>query len=303
MENIKLHDHFRYMSYPERELDKRPFSEAWAEFLESQPSYLKDYTDRFKRCLEWIDTQPNRLMLANTRIGIEVEAENIAHSTRNEWWTRVNDGSLRNNGAEFITNVGLKLIQLPDAIAAFKRGVINHNPQVDFTPRTSVHVHVDVQNLTFLQLQTLVAVYLLLEEGLFSMVNPSRKHNLFCLPLRESGMSTEYKVYEQLQSWSKYSALNLKTTTTYGTVEFRHMHGEFTPIYLAVWVMILTRLVVYVRTTPIKNIRTDVMSIKGESTYKLFLDTVLGDLQEFMTFDPLEFDLAATDAKIVLSVY
>ena len=111
----------------------------------------------------------------NTYIGIEVETENVKRFNQHSpYWRMIEDGSLRNSGREFITppirawRVEHALVQLFDH---------ELNSDIEFSERTSIHIHMNVRTLTVPQLETLIMAYLVFEKVLFNYVGNDRYSN------------------------------------------------------------------------------------------------------------------------------
>src|SRR3990167_2684205 len=112
----------------------------------------------------------NRIQLANppfsfldpkTHVGIEVEVENVSYINPNIplcFWQITEDGSLRNHGKEFKTFP----IPLQHAHVALEQLFQGLNPDIDFSHRTSIHVHMDIRGLTMSQLLGLLLTYTVL---------------------------------------------------------------------------------------------------------------------------------------------
>jgi len=182
--------------------------------------------------------------------GMECEIENIRRVNDNLMdgegaWSMTEDGSLRNNGKEFIS----KPLPRATLLAEFDKlhDQIEYKTQdrtVAFSPRTSVHVHVNCPDLEPSQVRSIVLWYALFEPLFFLMVDESRRNNIHCVGLDQTVLSDIYKRnLEYLHSkWSKYSALNILPLNKYGTIEFRGMRstGDLDAIYK--WVEIIDEL-------------------------------------------------------------
>jgi hypothetical protein len=185
-------------------------------------------------------------------IGIEVELEGLnaeeqaslrherlleAPSLRNACragWTVTTDGSLRAGGVEFISG--------PDTLE-------NHLPRVELlymaiteglvrpSVRTGIHVHVNMQHASNLDMLAFMRAYVVLEPLLFQYVGVERRHNIYCVPLywAENERRLWRSLARELQApgspgtwivlwraFCKYSALNLESFARFGTFEFRH---------------------------------------------------------------------------------
>ena len=165
----------------------------------------------------------------NTYIGIEVETENVTYwdDGYSPYWKITEDGSLRNNGREFIS-VPIKAFRVENALTSLFEKQLNKD--IDFSERTSIHIHMNVRTMTVEQLKTMILLYLVFEKAMFRYVNPDRYDNIFCVPLNETnfggnlrGLFEEDYIHDM--SWLKYTAMNLCPIFEKGTVEFRHLHG------------------------------------------------------------------------------
>lgn len=173
--------------------------------------------------------------------GLECEIEAIRDCSTS--WNITEDGSLRNNGREFISPP----IPFSTAVQEFKNlhAHLKILPGHDaFSERTSIHAHVNCQNVEELHVRNIIFMYALYEEFFFSMVAPDRKHNIHCVPLTETHLPSIYRMglAGLCQRWHKYTALNIKPLSKYGTLEFRHMHGHNDAELLAEWLSVLERL-------------------------------------------------------------
>lgn len=183
--------------------------------------------------------------------GIECEIESLKNVRKIPDTFQVHDdGSLRNNGKEFVTvPMGLK-----ENVEAFKNlhaSLVFVDKAVAFSSRTSIHVHMNCQNLDEKVVRKAVLFYALFEETFFALVDPSRRNNIHCVALTDTPLVDIYRasLSSMRQSWSKYTALNLLPLGSLGTIEFRHMHGHDDPRLLEEWLTCLERLMVLARTT------------------------------------------------------
>lgn len=180
--------------------------------------------------------------------GLELEIESV--DTGKSWSglrTDVidckDDHSLRNNGREFITTP----LNLQTSLVLFQNvhtSVKFHKPLEKFSPRTSIHVHVNCQPLQADVVRQAVLLYALFEEAFFAMVAPDRRDNIHCVPLTETHLSNYFRGSLEVMAsrWHKYTALNLIPLRSLGTLEFRHMQGHDDPVLLRDWLMTLEKL-------------------------------------------------------------
>lgn len=205
------------------------------------------------------------LLLTDDKVGIESELEGLDRgidqyqqdTSLTNFWNVVTDDSLRSHGSfsacEFVFNepmFGEDVIQALNIL----EGTINRT--VD-SERTSVHVHLDVRDMSYNQLLRLVINYLLVEPIIFSLAGEGREDNFYCTPLRNS---TGYlrdigralisfndnrdSFYSTIgnNGGNKYTALNLLPIAQQGSVEFRHMHGTCNAEEITYWINIILSL-------------------------------------------------------------
>lgn len=176
--------------------------------------------------------------------GIECEIEDI--KAWNEWvgdhWGITEDGSLRNNGKEFLMPPN----NFNNSMEMFKKLHANLSlGKEPFSDRTSIHVHVNMQNLRENEVKQIILLYALFEEYFFMIPDSGRRANIHCVPLSETFLPSYYNQGLPVlhQKWQKYSALNVKPLTEHGTLEFRHMHGHNDADKMAQWLKLLENLV------------------------------------------------------------
>lgn len=232
----------------------------------------------------------NTKPLHNSRyiFGIEVEVEGITKSdyrgTYADYWTATTDNSLRNNGVEFVS-APLRADQLEGAFAQLKQSInTNHN----FSPRTSVHVHMNVRDMTINQINNLLIVYTVVEDLLFNYAGESRKNNVFCIRLQDTNYIDNMRLFQNnptgtVHRWNKYTALNLHPIADKGTVEFRHMRGTLDVDVLLTWVNLLSCIKTFAKDNTTNHIFQQVMMLNAESNYEMFLYRVFGDYTKHLS--------------------
>lgn len=178
---------------------------------------------------------------------IEVEAEDTLPTDVPKPWVAQGDDSLRNIGVEYVTD-------RPIACDSTKYGIIKgltdklkNCKVVEGSPRTSVHVHVNITEFTPLQLWTAITTYWLLENLLIKYCGEQdREGNVFCLRLCDSEGIMRY-IREDLRArdgWAfstfrqddvKYASQNLGCISRLGSLEYRGMRGTIDPDIIDRW--------------------------------------------------------------------
>ena len=163
-----------------------------------------------------------------TYVGIECEIENVCNGTyfgiHDPYWHKTKDGSLRNNGAEFIS-IPLKVTRVEQALNILFNQTLSK--EVSYSTRTSTHVHINVRTLTLKQLESMVLTYMIFERALFNWIGNDRHKNIYCVPLHDVVLQRNFckRVLDNNINWEKYTALNLRPIYEKGTVEYRHLEG------------------------------------------------------------------------------
>lgn len=175
--------------------------------------------------------------------GIECEIESVKPDQSFPNFTATHDGSLRNDGIEFISNP----LPRETLLAAFRNlhTTIEYYESEDaFSPRTSTHVHINCRSLSETQARDLILFYALFEEFFFTLVDKDRRANIHCVPLTETFLPQIYKydLRKYINNWHKYTALNILPLTKFGTIEFRHLQGTSDSVLLDEWVTTLENL-------------------------------------------------------------
>lgn len=203
--------------------------------------------------------QSDRLVDNSIPIGVEIELENIDHNDiLIKGWVNHSDGSLRNNGCEFVTGVQiynnvlpLKGKDLVDALDVIYDHLTRFEPDAEVSERTSVHIHIDFSEFTVDELSTFIILYTIFEKVLFEYAGMNRYNNLYCSPI-----TADAKLFQKIskslyshslalviqQACAKYSAMNLHSLTKLGTIEFRMHRGSTDTSKILEWINILLSL-------------------------------------------------------------
>jgi hypothetical protein len=240
----------------------------------------------------------------DTAVGVELEIEGIerydAERFPHKFWNIYHDGSLRDGGREFIMgstiNTGrdrpvvipFKGVDIVRALKAWDEYLKYHIKRYGaptLSKRCSSHVHIDVRDLSFPEISSLIILYVIMERTLFTYVGENRKESIYCLPFFKSkylgeavGRSLATRnLSSAFQSLcTKYDAMNLNSISGKGSVEFRMHPGCFDYERILQWVNILLSLKKYAKvfnTDELKDLPESIsnMGIDG------WLDTVFGD--------------------------
>lgn len=187
-------------------------------------------------------------------VGIEVETESIRpyEQPQMSLWSAVADHSLRNYGIEYITKIPLARDQISSGLAELNDKVIKKQNLIKDSITTSVHVHLNFLNNTWMDLARFLTTYYMVENLTIKFSGPDRLSNLFCLPMCDAEGELEgainmvktignlkHKSFNLVQEAYKYSALNLASFPRLGTLEVRSMRGTTDVNLIEEWINIL----------------------------------------------------------------
>ena len=207
--------------------------------------------------------KPSLLLATDDFIGLEVElerCENMRESELPAQWVAERDGSLRNNGREYKFSQPLFGEDIIYALESLEVMCKDCKPVV--TDRCSLHVHLNIKDLSPDELLNLILLYSVCEPAFFSKVAPNRRDNFYCRPLNITddylstinymfktyitGSSDYFNFRNRVNSRQsdglKYSALNVNPISTFGSLEFRHHQGTYKAFEILQWVNYILKL-------------------------------------------------------------
>lgn len=190
------------------------------------------------------------------RLGIEIEVEgrNLPRPERqpfNKFWVIEHDGSLKGaDNAEYVSKGALPRDGVVHALELLEEQYKLCESRVDESIRAGVHVHLNVQDKTPLELMTFLTTYFILENYFVNWCGKGRVGNHFCLRAEDAEFVVNQLVkVGQTKDWRhvntedvRYSALNLLSLFKYGTVEFRSMQGTRNLKKVLTWVDLILQL-------------------------------------------------------------
>lgn len=186
-------------------------------------------------------------------VGIEIEVEGINLPKSPKGWVPHRDGSLRGEESmEYVLSRPVAREQVGDYLDRMHKAYKQAGTRVDESNRTSVHVHINMQNYHITQVFNVITAFVMLEPMLVHFCGEEREGNLFCL--RTQDAEWFFTCIEQLvtgrvnwrRGWRsndmRYAAINLASLTKYGSLEFRSMRGTRDMTLIEQWVGILLRI-------------------------------------------------------------
>lgn len=232
-------------------------------------------------------------------IGVEVELERTQNMmTPDEtFWSTVSDGSLRNNGKEFVFREPLYGVAIGQALMNLQAHIDGGRPEA--SERCSVHVHINISDMTTAQLHKMLMLYLIFERTLVRYHNGTRENNIFCVPfykaprdiaLIDSLFAENTRQMDNMFSkFNKYYAINLQAIQEFGSLEFRHMGGSLNMNEVLIWIKIIMCLK-KASLDSNYNPYTLITNISGRGPRTTFYE-IFGELASLMDYNSLEEDL------------
>lgn len=188
-------------------------------------------------------------------IGIEIECEGKSLPDNiMSYWTTHNDGSLRPppgyQGIEYVFKKPLGRKHSFLALDYLEKKFAESKSKFIDSPRTSVHVHLNYFDKTYLQAFNMIVLYYIFEEILVEYSGSHRIGNLFCLRGKDAeGVPfalAQAMRHEDVMSLAgdsiRYAALNISALFKYGSLEFRSFRGTTSAKEISKWVHILLAL-------------------------------------------------------------
>lgn len=214
-------------------------------------------------------------------VEIEIEGENLPEDIPKEWRME-HDGSLRGQYprqcAEYVFRKPLDPTKAKLTINKLIKYLEQEEARPNFSHRTSLHVHVNCQQLDWEQYSAFLYTSLLMERVMLQYCGKGRIGNRFCLRVSDAegyaddlltlftkgfeffalGGGAPYKV--------KYSAINIAPAREYGSLEFRGMRGTLDKAVIFNWL------------TALENVYNFALE-KGsvEKVHKFFVNSAIED--------------------------
>jgi hypothetical protein len=239
-------------------------------------------------------------------VGIEIELEGIRYPVNPEYyWKSKTDGSLRNHGVEY-ASIPLMAYQVEYAMKYFQDFIQLKNHPV-FSPRTSVHIHMNVRNMTWSEIEVFVLLYSIFERHFFMQTTKERERGIFCVPIYKTDLLDKLMPIENVSHyWNKYAAINLCTITgngdmpAFGTIEFRHMHGTMDEKVIVDWVNNIHTLKKAAMKYTLEDVYEMLETMNSTSAYLGLYTKIFGDYAKPWAMQKEDFEYCITMTKLAL---
>jgi hypothetical protein len=224
------------------------------------------------------------------QIGVEIEVEGYSlpqEKSVSKFWRKDVDGSLKGESAEYVLKKPVSLAELDKAFEELNKGFQDYESKVENSFRAGVHVHINVQDLSTIEVMNLIFTYLFLEEVLLSYCAKSRQGNHFCLRLSDAGYLCE-KLTEAVMTENlfcldtedlRYASINVTSLFKYGSIEFRSLESTTDFSRIKDWAKVLYNLKLFAKTVKNPSHLLSEMSVTG---FTDFARQAMGDCFSIM---------------------
>lgn len=235
-------------------------------------------------------------------VGIEIECEgNNLNPVNVNGWKTVDDNSLRgdfpHSRCEWVLKKPIDVEDVLPAMQWLEDSQRAAHPAFSF--RTSVHVHVNVQQLNTNQIVNMAYTYFICETVMMNYCAPHRRGNRFCLRMEDAeGIQkffTKLISYQEARWYLlnpndsvRYAALNFEAMWKYGSIEFRGLEGTLSPEKINNWASALVMIREFAKR--FDNLQ-QIHDFFVKNSPNMFLDNVLGGYSEAFKYDGFAQDL------------
>lgn len=220
-------------------------------------------------------------------VGIEVEVENVHDWKTSDIWSAKEDGSLRNYGVEYIS-IPIPADTVHQALLHLFHDLLPEDPV--FSKRTSIHIHLNIQDLNVEEIKYLIYLYTIFEKCFYRLVEKERRQSIFCIPLQDTQLLNIIKHKKLLDplrlSWHKYCGLNILPIKTLGTLEFRHLHGTNNLEFITDWVTLIVYMKEFIKTVDKEGLNSIINTLNTTSMYYAFANNVFKNKANLIFANP-----------------
>lgn len=222
-------------------------------------------------------------------VGIEIEMEG---STLNiggtDHWSLHDDGSLRPNPErmEYVLTRPVPYKDVPSVLRELQGTLSKAGAKLNPSDRCGVHIHINCQDLTPMQVISFISTYLILEEPMVKWCGEEREGNLFALRAKDAEwivssliQSIQEGGFTNFNSEMRYSSVNVAALLKFGSLEFRALNTPKDFSIIETWVDMLMKIKNYA--ISFKHPR-DIVEAVSAGGFTKFPKQVLGDMAELI---------------------
>ena len=285
-----------------------PFSKILRKKAPATPTGVAELITAYEQEHPKYAVEITRLASQEAIVGIEIEVEKVGNTSTDNYpvWSIKADNSLR-DGVEFVSTP----IHGPRIHFALNQFYALLSKKAVFSPRTSIHIHLNILDLTPPVVGNLVTCYTLVEKLLYRFIGNGRDKNNFCVPFYESHcIPYQLAVFffnpyvgVNINEGLRYSGLNLDAIRKFGTLEFRHLGGTRDKDKIINWINLILRLRNYAKTIDTEVLKQAIAQLNTESNYSALLDDILGSDAWLLDRSNLQRDMEGPASELKRAIF
>lgn len=184
-------------------------------------------------------------------IGIEIELEGRDLPMTNHYWRMERDGSLQGESMEYVLRQPSSTVEASKALQYLQVCFKDMGTKINDTVRAGVHIHINCQKLTYVQLYNFFVLFMIMEVPLVQWCGEGRSGNLFCLRCKDadyllSALREAVRTQKFVEVFKtdnlRYAAMNVKALAQYGSLEFRTLRSSSDLTRVDRWFKVLLNL-------------------------------------------------------------
>ena len=199
-------------------------------------------------------------------------------------WRYTHDGSLRGfDNAEYVLTRPLEFEDVPKAIDDLWVMFKNYGSKLDESNRTSVHVHLNVQDFRLNRLCAFAGLWFCVEDLLVRWCGDHRVGNMFCLRASDAPVIVsklrKLVTHGDIRGITNddglhYAGFNTQALSKFGSIEIRTLRGATDPEVIKTWVSLLQR--IYDISESFQDDPRSVCQMFSGQHYRNFIRQILG---------------------------
>lgn len=240
-------------------------------------------------------------------VGIEIEMEGQRLPlVFDRIWTVTRDGSLRGESIEYVLKRPCRRDQVKSRLKILKDAFKKNRAILLPSDRCGVHIHINCQQLTFVETMNFALLFLTLEGLMVKWCGPEREGNMFCLQSTEAEILTvklheawQYQDFRYIQDDQfRYAALNFTALGKYGSLEFRSMRTTKNMKDIETWISMLLR--IFDASRGFDQPR-DIVGALSNQGGRDFCDFIMGDYAELLQCPDMD-ELLMNNIRLVQDI-
>ena len=183
-------------------------------------------------------------------VGVEIELEgSFLPRAITSYWDAKEDPSLRGEGMEYVMRKPCRREHILRFCKYLERYFHKDGCILNPSKRCSVHVHINTQGMTMVQVYNFVCLYLLVEDLLLLYAGEDRVGNMFCLAVKDAEAlvdamvsaieNKDFNIFQRAKEKLRYGSINITALPKFNSLEFRALRVTTDPDVITEWATLL----------------------------------------------------------------